>query len=111
MPFPSFRDALPALDVPFDPEVVTTRAVAAPEGLLVFFDIHQDTSLAPHSHGPQWGTVIAGELHLTRGGQTTIYRPGETYEIAEGEEHGAFIPAGSQIMDLFAEPDRYPVKR
>lgn len=110
MAFPPFFEDLPELDVPFDPSVVTTRAIASPQGLAVFFDIHVDTSIPPHSHGDQWGTVLAGELHLTMDGETRIYRPGETYYIPAGTEHAAALPAGSQILDVFAEADRYPLK-
>lgn len=109
MSFPPFFDNLPQLDVPFDPAVVTTRAIASAHGLAVFFDIHRDTELAPHSHGDQWGTVIRGELELTMNGETRTYRPGQSYFIPAGAEHGARIPAGTQILDVFAEPDRYPV--
>jgi quercetin dioxygenase-like cupin family protein len=110
MPFPPFFDSLPELDVPFDSSVVTTRAIGSPEALAVFFDIHQDTTLDPHSHGDQWGTVIRGELHLTMDGEAHSYRPGESYFIPAGTVHGATIPAGTQILDVFAEADRYPVK-
>lgn len=111
MPFPPFLGNLPELDLPFDPSVVTARAIGSPEALAVFFDIHRETTLAPHSHGDQWGTVIRGELHLTMDGQTRTYRPGESYFIPAGTVHGATIPAGTQIIDVFAEADRYRVKR
>jgi quercetin dioxygenase-like cupin family protein len=35
-------------------------------------------TLPPHSHGDQWGTVLAGQLALTREGETRVYRPGES---------------------------------
>ncbi|WP_135505538.1 cupin domain-containing protein [Roseovarius aestuariivivens] len=111
MPFPPFFSELPEIDVPFAPDVVTTRAIASPEGLAVFFDIHQNTTLSPHQHGDQWGTVIRGKLHLTMDGTTKTYGPGEDYFIPAGTVHGAEIPAGTQILDVFAEPDRYAVKR
>ncbi len=111
MPFPPFFADLPQLDVPFDPAVVTTRAIASPDALAVFFDIHQDITLDPHRHGDQWGTVIRGTLHLTMDGETRTYAPGDSYFIPAGTLHGATIPAGAQILDVFAEPDRYQVKR
>jgi quercetin dioxygenase-like cupin family protein len=110
MSFPDFIRALPALDVPFPEEVVSTRAMRAPEGLTVFFEFHQDMTLPPHSHGPQWGTVIAGEIEFTIGGETKVYAPGMSYSIPDGVEHGAEIKAGTRVIDVFAEADRYPLK-
>ncbi len=111
MPFPKFFADLPELDAPFDPAAVTARAIAGPEALAVFFEIHQDTSIAPHSHGDQWGMVIDGELHLKLEGEPRIFHPGESYDIPAGTVHSAFIPAGTRLLDVFAEPDRYKVKR
>jgi len=44
-------------------------------------------------------------------GQTRTIRPGESYFIPAGTVHGASIPAGTQILDVFAEADRHAVKR
>ena len=76
MTLPGFFNAMPALDVPFPDEVVTTRAVRSDAGLVVFFHFHQDFSLPPHAHGPQWGTVVAGEVALTIDGQTRRHGSG-----------------------------------
>lgn len=110
MPLPSFLDDLPSLDLPFPEDVVSTNVVRSDTALLVFFRIHQDLTLPPHSHKGQWGTVLEGELRLTIDGQTRTYRPGESYDIPSGAEHSVFVPAGSVVVDLFEEPDRYPVK-
>lgn len=53
MTLPDFFNAMPALDVPFAEEVVTSRAVRSDAGLAVFFHFHQDFCLPPHVHGPQ----------------------------------------------------------
>ena len=110
MSFPDFIRALPALDVPFPEEVVSTYALRAPEGLTVFFEFHRDMTLPAHRHGPQWGTVVEGEIEFTIGGETRVYTQGMSYFIPEGVEHGAEIKAGTRVIDVFAEADRYPLK-
>ena len=111
MPFPDFITALPALDLPFPDEVVETAALRSDDGLMVFFTFHKDLTLPMHRHGAQWGHVVEGEIDFTIGGQTRTYRPGDSYEIPAGVEHGAVIRAGTRVIDFFAEPDRYPIRQ
>lgn len=110
MPFPDFIRAFPAADLPFPPEVVEAQAIGSGAGLVIFFTFHRDMTLPLHAHGAQWGTVIAGEITLTIGGDTRRYRPGDSYHIPEGVMHGATITAGTRVIDVFAEADRYPFK-
>ena len=110
MPFADFIMDFPSLDLPFPEDVVQSRAVRSEHGLSVFFTFLQDMDLPPHSHGPQWGTVVEGEIEFTIGGETRVYGPGDSYAIGAGVEHGAKIKAGTRVIDVFAEPDRYPLK-
>ena len=110
MTLPAFFNAMPALDLPFPETVVSSHAVRSDAGLVVFFRFHQDCTIPPHSHGPQWGTVIAGEVALTINGQTRHYQPGDTYDIPAGTVHAVQVSAGTIAIDVFAEPDRYPLK-
>lgn len=107
---PLFFDAMPAPDVPFPEDVVTTHAVASDAGLVAFFRFHKDMDLPPHAHGPQLGTVIAGEIVFTISGEARTYRPGDSHDIPAGVEHSARIRAGTIAVDVFAEADRYPLK-
>ena len=68
-------------------------------------------SLPPHAHGPQWGTVVAGEVALTIDGQTRRHGPGMSYDIPAGVEHGVAIKSGTIAIDVFAEADRYALKK
>lgn len=111
MKLPEFIMNLPRLEVPFPTDVVECRAMRTDEALLVFFIFHKDMDLPMHSHGAQWGTVLEGSVELTIGGETRTYRPGESYTIGRGVEHGGRIPAGTIVIDVFEEPDRYPVRR
>lgn len=110
MTLPAFFDAMPALDIPIPESVVSTYALRSETGLMVAFRFHQDFTLPPHSHGPQWGTVIAGEVTLTMNGETRRHGPGESYSIDAGVEHGVHVKAGTSAIDVFAEPDRYPLR-
>lgn len=108
--FPAFIMALPGLELPFGEDVVSARAVRSDQGLVVFFTFHQAMDIPPHSHGAQWGTVIAGEITLTMGGHTRTYGPGETYSIPAGVKHAVRVPAGARAIDVFAEADRYALR-
>ncbi|MBI1417578.1 MAG: cupin domain-containing protein [Limimaricola sp.] len=110
MPFPAYFDAFPLLDLPLDDAVVTARAIRSDSGLAVFFTFHQDIDLPEHSHKGQWGTVIAGTVTITMAGRTRTYRPGEDYEIPSGMPHAVRLTKGTQAIDVFEEPDRYPLR-
>ncbi len=81
--------------------------VGSPTGLVVFFEIAPGTVLPEHSHCFQWGTVIEGEIELTIGGRTAVYRKGDNYVIPEGVPHSGRISSGCLAMDYFTDPDRY----
>lgn len=110
MPFPDFIRAFPGLDVPFPEDVVETAAVRSDSGLVAFFTFLRDMELPAHAHGAQWGTVIEGEIVFTIGGETRTCRPGDSYAIPAGVEHAAVIRAGTRVVDVFEEPDRYALK-
>ncbi|NDR54881.1 cupin domain-containing protein [Aliiruegeria sabulilitoris] len=111
MKLPDFLMALPSLDVPFPADVVESRAMRTEDALLVFFIFHKEFELPAHSHKAQWGTVLQGEIILTIGDETRHYGPGDSYDIPSGVEHSGQIHAGSIVIDVFEEPDRYSVIR
>jgi quercetin dioxygenase-like cupin family protein len=110
MELPSFIQNLDALQLPLPPEKVKTHAIRSDRGLMVIFDALEDLSIPPHSHLAQWGTVIHGCLELTIDGVTTTYGPGQSYNLEAGVVHAAKVHKGSKVIDLFEEPDRYPLK-
>lgn len=107
MDFPEFIRKLPALDVPFPDDSVSTNAVRSDEGLVVYFTVHKDFDVPEHSHGAQWGAIFHGSIELTVAGQTRICKPGDSWDIPAGTPHSARLKAGSLLMDVFEEPDRY----
>lgn len=110
MDLPAFIKDQPALELPFPEDVVESAAIRSDGALVVFFTFRKDMDLPPHAHGPQWGTVLDGELELTIGDQTRKLRRGDSYDIPAGVTHGARITAGTKVIDVFAEIDRYPLK-
>ena len=110
MPLPDFIRAMPALDIPFPDDVVSANAVRSEAGLVVFFTFHKDLDLPAHAHKAQWGTVIEGQIALTIDGTTRTYRPGDSYSIPSGAVHAVKVPAGTVVVDVFEEPDRYPLR-
>ena len=110
MDYPEFIRSFPALDVPFPEDIVKCHAIQSPAGLVVFFEFFKDFTLPMHHHKAQWGSVIEGEIELTIGDETRRYGPGDSYSIPSGVEHGGHIKAGSKVIDVFEEADRYPLK-
>ncbi len=72
-----------------------------------FFEIEPIGVVPPHSHGAQYGFVIEGEILLTIGDDTKLYKKGDSYYIPEGVVHSAEVKEFCRAMDFFAEPDRY----
>lgn len=85
--------------------------VQSEHGQLVFFDIAETAQVPPHAHGAQWGVVLDGEMELTIGEGTRLYRRGDTYFIPAGVTHSARFKTRCKILDFFADPDRYGVKK
>ena len=110
MELPRFITTLPEMDLPFSSDVVKTHALPSDSGLMVIFEVLQDVDLPTHSHKGQWGTVLEGSVELTIGDDTQIYCPGQFYNIPSGTPHSAKIPAGTKVLELFEEPDRYALK-
>lgn len=110
MPYPDFITAFPSIDVPFPEDIVQTAVVKSEHGLVAFFTFLKDMELPTHAHGAQWGTVVEGEIKLTIGGETKIYKAGDSYSIPAGVEHGALIKAGTRVIDAFEEAGRYALK-
>ena len=108
-PFPSWSEDRPAVDTPFTG--LEGRVISGPGGQPVFFRAAEDFEVPPHSHGAQWGIVVTGRRELTIGEDSAVSLPGGTYSIPAGETHSARLEAGTHVLDMFQEPDRYETKR
>ena len=110
MKLPAFLTNQPSIEAPIPEGVVRTSAIQSDTGLMVIFEFLQDFVLPPHAHKGQWGTVLAGEIVLTIGDNTQTYTPGMSYNIPSGVVHSATAAAGSKVIDIFEEPNRYALK-
>ena len=106
--YPEFIKRLPQVDLPMDG--VRGWLSQGRDHQIAFFDIDPVGQIPPHSHGEQWGIVVEGEMELTIDGQTTRYRPGDSYHIPAGVTHSARFLSHVRAIDVFADPDRYQPK-
>ena len=107
--FPDMITGLPEADIPF--KGVRGWISQGPDHQVIFMDIEPIGDVAPHSHGEQWGIVVEGEMKLTIGGETRIYKPGDSYHIPAGVEHSATFLTHFRVIDVFADKDRYRPKK
>lgn len=106
--YPEIIESLPDIDVSI--AGVRGKLLQGADRQVVFFDIEPIGAIPLHSHGAQWGVVIEGEMELTIDGETRTYRPGDSYFIPPGVEHGATFNSHFKAIDIFEEPDRYHAK-
>jgi len=107
--FPEIVRSLPEADAPF--RDITLWLLRGPTASAIFVEAQADSEVPEHSHGAQWGIVVAGDLVLTIGGKTRTYRPGEEYLIPAGVPHAAKLRAGVRVIDFFDDPNRYRPKK
>jgi quercetin dioxygenase-like cupin family protein len=107
-PFADFIKALPQADIPMEGPLAYLLTGGPCQ--VVFFDLPAGSEVPPHSHGAQWGIVVDGELELTIGGQNKTYRQGDSYFIGDGVVHSGKIESRCQVIDVFADADRYQPK-
>ena len=106
--YPDMIRGLPEIDIPLPG--VRGWLLAGDGKQVVFFDIQPVGKVPPHSHCDQWGFVLEGEMALTIGDETRVYRRGDSYFIPEGTVHSAEFLSRVNVIDVFDSPDRYQAK-
>jgi quercetin dioxygenase-like cupin family protein len=106
--FPEIITNLPRADVPG--ERVRAYLLQGERKQVVFVAFDDDADAPEEVHAAQWVVVLDGEVELTTAGETAVYRRGDTYFVPAGAPHAARVKAGSRLLDIFDEPDRYRVK-
>ncbi len=107
--YPEMIRNLPEIDVSF--KGVRGWLVSGGDKQVVFMDIEPVGEVPPHSHCAQWGIMVAGEMRLTIGDETKVYKQGDWYYIPEGVVHSANFLSRVCVIDMFDAPDRYQVKK
>jgi quercetin dioxygenase-like cupin family protein len=106
--FPEFITALPEADIPV--EGVRANLLQGGDQQVIFMVFERDAEIPQHAHEAQWGVVLDGEIDVTIGGVTRVYRKGESYFIPEGVLHSARIRKGYKDITVFNQRDRYKEK-
>ena len=107
--YPEMVRDLPEIDVPL--EGVRGWLLQSKDKQVAFFDIEPVGKVPPHSHCSQWGLVVEGEMSLTIGEKTRVYRKGDWYYIPEGVVHSATFLTRVNAIDVFDDPERYKIKK
>jgi len=108
LPYPEMIKSLPEIEIPIDG--IRGWLLQSTNKQVVFFEIEPVGNMPEHSHCAQWGIVVDGEMELTIGDQTKIYRKGDSYFIPAGVVHSANFPIKVMVIDVFDSPDRYKTK-
>ena len=106
--FPDFIRKLPEADTAL--RGVSLRLLQGRTASATLFQAREDSRVPEHSHGPQWGIVVEGEMLLTIGKATRTCRPGDEYFVPSGVPHSASFKAGFRAIDFFDDPNRYRPK-
>ncbi len=107
--FPRFIRSLPKADIPI--EGVDAWILQGVDKQILLLEVHEEQDLPEHKHGDQWGIVIEGEMELTIGKETETYRRGDSYFIPAGTPHKAILHEGFRALDIFADRDRYQIRK
>lgn len=107
--YPDMIRNLPEIDVPL--KGVRGWLLQSTDKQVAFFDIEPVGEVPAHSHGAQWGIVVDGEMELTIGDNTNVYKNGDWYYIPEGVVHSANFPTRVCVIDVFDEPGRWKARQ
>jgi quercetin dioxygenase-like cupin family protein len=106
--FPEFIRNLPGVDVPFPG--VSGHLLQGDNQQVAFLQFAHDVDVPEHHHNAQWELVVDGMVELKKGGETVIYRAGDSFYIPAGTPHGARVHAGYKAIVFFDQADRYQTK-
>jgi quercetin dioxygenase-like cupin family protein len=107
-PFAEFIRSLPMADSPL--EGLRAWLLRDERALAMFYELPDGVEVPEHAHGAQWGVVLEGSVEFTIGGETKVYRRGDTYFVPDSVAHSAVISPGYVGIDVFADADRYSAR-
>ncbi|MFH1754799.1 MAG: cupin domain-containing protein [Candidatus Latescibacterota bacterium] len=108
MEYPRMILDLPEADIPF--QGVRGWLHQGDGQQIVFMDIEPIGGVSEHTHGAQFGVVLDGEMTLTIGGESRLYKKGDSYFIPGGVPHSAVFHSQVKVIDMFNEKERYKTK-
>jgi len=107
-PYPEMLRGLPEINIPL--KGIRGWLLQSNDKQVVFFDIEPIGKMPAHSHCAQWGIMVEGEMSLTIGRKSRVYRKGDWYYIPQGVEHSATFLTRVNVIDVFDDPARYRTK-
>ncbi|WP_216916758.1 hypothetical protein [Nocardia noduli] len=81
--------------------------ISSPNGQVVLWSFPTSARVPTHSHGPQIGVVLTGQVHLSTGTTTRIITAGQHFSLDDQIPHSALVAAGTLVIEVFADPDRH----
>jgi quercetin dioxygenase-like cupin family protein len=89
--------------VPALPGIRRKTLVHGPQTLLAEFRLAKGAVIPPHRHPQeQTGYLLSGRLLLTIAGRDHDLRPGDSWMIPGGVEHGAHVPEDTVAVEVFS---------
>ena len=89
--------------VPALPGIRRKTLVHGPHTLMAEFKLAQGAVVPPHRHPQeQTGYLLSGRLVLTIANVEHDLRPGDSWMIPGGVEHGARVPEDSVAIEVFS---------
>ncbi len=107
--FPEMIRSLPEADIKLPG--VKAYVLQGPDHQVMFFECAPGGEIPAHTHGAQFGVVLDGQFELTVGGETRIYRKGDTYYMPPNAVHSAKFTHQLYALDYFTDPHRYSIKK
>lgn len=98
-----FKKYIEADSVPALPGIERKTLAYGDKTLLVEFQLKKGSLLPRHAHPhEQTGYLVKGQMRLIIAGEVNDVRPGDSWSIAGGVEHGAEILEDSVAVEVFA---------
>ncbi len=96
-PFPDLIDSLPAFEGHF-----TARELRAEGARVLLASYPAETTIPAHRHDTEnVGVVTQGTLELKTASGSRRYHCGDWYHLAPDEEHAAFFPEDTAIIEFW----------
>lgn len=77
--------------------------IGGDEGQVVFHTITAGHSVALHSHNDSWAFMVSGSIEMTVGNEHFFAKPGMSWFIPSGVEHGGKAIYESLLVEVFCE--------
>lgn len=88
--------------IPALPGITRKTLVHGSQTLMVEFRLQQGCALPRHAHPhEQTGYLVSGSLRLAIGNEVRDLKPGDSWCIAGGVEHGAEVLEDSVAIEVF----------